>query len=35
MFLDITNENEVKKVMISENPQEFNINTAAMTNVDV
>ena len=32
--LDITNENAVKKVMISENPQVI-INTAAMTNVDV
>ena len=31
--LDITNENELKKVMISENPQVI-INTAAMTNVD-
>ena len=32
--LDITNENAVKKVMFSENPQVI-INTAAMTNVDV
>ena len=31
--LDITNENEVENVLMSENPDAI-INTAAMTNVD-